>query len=46
MTNATQPFDTLMDITARPRTVFVRGEGSWLWTTQASAILILFRDGR
>lgn len=31
MTNATQPFDTLMDITARPRTVFVRGEGSWLW---------------
>ena len=31
MTNATQPFDTLMEITARPRTVFVRGEGSWLW---------------
>jgi acetylornithine/N-succinyldiaminopimelate aminotransferase len=31
MTNASQPFDTLMDITARPRTVFVRGEGSWLW---------------
>jgi acetylornithine/N-succinyldiaminopimelate aminotransferase len=28
-----QPFAThaLMDITARPPTVFVRGEGSWLW---------------
>ncbi len=24
-------FDALMDITARPQTVFVRGEGSWLW---------------
>jgi acetylornithine/N-succinyldiaminopimelate aminotransferase len=24
-------FDALMDITTRPRTVFVRGEGSWLW---------------
>ena len=31
MTNATHPFDALMDITARPSTVFVRGEGSWLW---------------
>jgi len=31
MTNATHPFDALMDITARPRTVFVRGEGSFLW---------------
>ena len=31
MTNATKPFDALMDITARPRTVFVRGEGSYLW---------------
>jgi len=31
MTIATHPFDTLMDITARPPTVFVRGEGSWLW---------------
>jgi acetylornithine/N-succinyldiaminopimelate aminotransferase len=28
---AIQPFDRLMDITARPKTVFVRGEGSWLW---------------
>ncbi len=31
MTNATHPFDALMDITPRPRTVFVRGEGAWLW---------------
>src|ERR1700742_4206668 len=31
MTNATYPFDTLMDITARPQAVFVRGEGSLLW---------------
>jgi len=31
MTNATHSFDALMDITARPRTVFVRGEGAYLW---------------
>jgi len=31
MLNATHPFDALMDVTARPQTVFVRGEGSWLW---------------
>jgi acetylornithine/N-succinyldiaminopimelate aminotransferase len=31
MTNATHPFDALMNITARPPTVFVRGEGSFLW---------------
>jgi acetylornithine/N-succinyldiaminopimelate aminotransferase len=31
MTNATHPFDALMDITARPPAVFVRGEGSFLW---------------
>jgi acetylornithine/N-succinyldiaminopimelate aminotransferase len=31
MTNATHPFGALMDITARPPTVFVRGEGSFLW---------------
>ena len=31
MTYATHSFDALMDITARPKTVFVRGEGSWLW---------------
>jgi acetylornithine/N-succinyldiaminopimelate aminotransferase len=31
MTDATHSFDALMDITPRPKTVFVRGEGSWLW---------------
>jgi acetylornithine/N-succinyldiaminopimelate aminotransferase len=31
MNIATDPFDTLMDITARPPVVFVRGEGSFLW---------------
>jgi acetylornithine/N-succinyldiaminopimelate aminotransferase len=31
MTIAAHPFDALMDITARPKVVFVRGEGSWLW---------------
>ncbi|MEA2894929.1 MAG: acetylornithine/N-succinyldiaminopimelate aminotransferase [Bradyrhizobium sp.] len=31
MTVATHPFDALMEITARPPAVFVRGEGSWLW---------------
>ncbi len=31
MTVATHPFDALMDITARPPTVFGRGEGSFLW---------------
>ncbi len=31
MNIATHPFDALMEITARPPIVFVRGEGSWLW---------------
>ena len=31
MTDAIYPFDALMDITARPPAVFVRGEGSYLW---------------
>src|SRR5277367_3311578 len=31
MLKVTHPYDALMDITARPPTVFVRGEGSWLW---------------
>ncbi len=31
MNNATHSFDALMEITARPPTVFVRGEGSLLW---------------
>jgi len=31
MKTATHRFDALMDITARPPIVFVRGEGSYLW---------------
>ena len=31
MTTAPYPFDALMDITARPKVIFVRGEGSYLW---------------
>jgi acetylornithine/N-succinyldiaminopimelate aminotransferase len=31
MNIATQPFDALLEITARPPVVFVRGEGSFLW---------------
>lgn len=31
MTHATHPFDALMEITARPKTVFVKGEGAYLW---------------
>jgi acetylornithine/N-succinyldiaminopimelate aminotransferase len=31
MTHATQSFDALMEITARPPIAFVRGEGSYLW---------------
>jgi acetylornithine/N-succinyldiaminopimelate aminotransferase len=31
MTDATHPYDVLMDITARPQAVFVRGAGSYLW---------------
>jgi acetylornithine/N-succinyldiaminopimelate aminotransferase len=31
MTHATPPFDALMNITPRPPTVFVRGEGAYLW---------------
>jgi len=31
MTHATHPFEALMEITARPQAVFVRGEGAYLW---------------
>jgi acetylornithine/N-succinyldiaminopimelate aminotransferase len=31
MTHASYSFDALMDITARPKAVFVRGKGSYLW---------------
>jgi acetylornithine/N-succinyldiaminopimelate aminotransferase len=39
MTIATHPFDALMDITARPPTVFVRGEGSFLWDASGKRYL-------
>ncbi|CCD90409.1 succinylornithine transaminase, also has acetylornitine transaminase activity, PLP-dependent [Bradyrhizobium sp. ORS 375] len=31
MLTASHPYDALMEITARPRAVFVQGKGSWLW---------------
>src|SRR5690349_499070 len=31
MTDTTHPFDALMEITARPPVVFIRGAGSYLW---------------
>jgi acetylornithine/N-succinyldiaminopimelate aminotransferase len=31
MLSNTHPYDALMEITARPATVFVQGKGSWLW---------------
>src|SRR5215510_13415741 len=31
MTQASYSFDALMEITARPQVVFVRGKGSYLW---------------
>ncbi|BAM89824.1 succinylornithine transaminase, also has acetylornitine transaminase activity, PLP-dependent [Bradyrhizobium oligotrophicum S58] len=31
MLTAPHPYDALMEITARPRIVFVQGKGSWLW---------------
>ncbi|UFZ05656.1 acetylornithine transaminase [Bradyrhizobium ontarionense] len=31
MLTVPHPYDALMEITARPRTVFVQGKGSWLW---------------
>lgn len=39
MTNATHPFDALMDITARPEVVFVRGAGSYLWDANRNRYL-------
>ena len=39
MTMATHPFDALMNITERPPTVFVRGEGSYLWDDSAKRYL-------
>ena len=39
MPNATHPFDALMDITARPQTVFARGEGAYLWDDSGKSYL-------
>jgi acetylornithine/N-succinyldiaminopimelate aminotransferase len=39
MTTAAHPFDALMEITARPRVVFVRGEGAYLWDDQGKRYL-------
>jgi acetylornithine/N-succinyldiaminopimelate aminotransferase len=39
MPDAAHPFDALMDITARPKTVFVRGEGAWLWDAEGKRYL-------
>jgi acetylornithine/N-succinyldiaminopimelate aminotransferase len=39
MTNATHPYHALMDITARPRTVFVKGEGAYLWDDKGKRYL-------
>jgi acetylornithine/N-succinyldiaminopimelate aminotransferase len=39
MNIATHPFDALMDITARPQVIFVRGEGSVLWDSNGKRYL-------
>jgi acetylornithine/N-succinyldiaminopimelate aminotransferase len=39
MPNAAHPFDALMDITARPKTVFVRGEAAYLWDADGKRYL-------
>jgi acetylornithine/N-succinyldiaminopimelate aminotransferase len=39
MTTAMLSFDALMDITARPKIVFVRGEGSFLWDDKGKRYL-------
>ena len=46
MTNATHPYDALMNITARPPTVFVRATAPICGTTAASAISTSCRAGR
>ncbi|MBV9461729.1 MAG: acetylornithine transaminase [Bradyrhizobium sp.] len=43
MLKTTHPFDALMDITARPQTVFVRGEGSFLWDDTGKRYLDLIQ---
>jgi acetylornithine/N-succinyldiaminopimelate aminotransferase len=39
MTTATHPYHALMDITARPQTVFVKGEGAYLWDDKGKRYL-------
>jgi acetylornithine/N-succinyldiaminopimelate aminotransferase len=39
MTNATHPYHALMDITARPQTVFVKGDGAYLWDDKGKRYL-------
>src|SRR6202048_1799457 len=43
MNIATHPFDALMEITARPPVVFVRGEGSLLWDDSGKRYLDFVR---
>jgi acetylornithine/N-succinyldiaminopimelate aminotransferase len=39
MLSTTHPYDALMEITARPPTVFVQGKGSWLWDDEGKRYL-------
>ena len=39
MLSTTHPYDALMEITARPATVFVQGKGSWLWDDKGKRYL-------
>src|SRR5882724_6235428 len=39
MTNATDPSPALMNITARPQTAFVKGEGAYLWDDKGKRYL-------
>src|SRR2546430_296963 len=45
MTIATHPFDALMEITARPPAVFVKGEGSYLWDNAGKRYLDFIQGG-
>jgi len=46
MNIATHPFEALMNITPRPPTVFVRGEGSFLWDDSGKRYLDFIQGGR
>ena len=43
MSIVTHPYDALMNITSRPPTVFVRGEGSFLWDDSGNRYLDLIQ---